>query len=195
MQLLVGKSAPNFRTKGVVDGNILENMSLKDYLGKYVFFFFYPLDFTFVCPTELHAFQEILPEFKKRDAEIIGCSVDSPFSHLAWSQTPKNRGGIQGITYPLLSDLNKEIARGFGVLNEEKGVSLRAQFLVDPKGIIRHSLINDLEIGRSASEALRLLDALIHCEKYGEVCPANWRNGDRAMTPTQEGVVHFFKES
>lgn len=192
--LLVGKVAPEFKAKAVVKGQIIEQLSLKDFLGKYVLFFFYPLDFTFVCPTELHAFQEKLSEFEKRGAQVIGCSVDSHFSHAAWINTPKKKGGIEGVEYPLVSDLNKNISRAYHVLKEDDGIAYRGQFLIDKAGIVRHQLINDLPIGRSVDEALRLLDALIFHEKHGEVCPANWKVGDKSMTPTSEGLTDFYAE-
>lgn len=191
--LLVGKKAPNFKAAAVAHGKINENFSLDLFAGKYVIFFFYPLDFTFVCPTELHAFQEKLKEFEARDAQVIGCSVDSVFCHLAWVNTPKNQGGIQGVEYPLVADLNKSIAKGYHVLNEEAGVAFRGLFLIDKEGIIRHQLVNDLPLGRSVDEALRLLDALIFHEEHGEVCPANWQKGEKAMKPTQEGLTAYFE--
>lgn len=190
--LLIGKKAPNFKAEAVVNGKIIEEFSLESFLGKYVVFFFYPLDFTFVCPTELHAFQERLSEFEAKGAQVIGCSVDSAFCHLAWVNTPKAKGGIEGVTYPLVADLNKEIARQYHVLDEEAGVAFRGLFLMDQKGIIRHQLVNDLPLGRSVGEALRLLDALIFHEKNGEVCPANWKEGDKSMKPTQEGLTSYF---
>lgn len=190
--LLVGKMAPDFKAKAVVRGRIVEDFSLSDFLGKYVVFFFYPLDFTFVCPTELHAFQDQAEEFEKRNAQIVACSVDSPFSHHAWMNTPKNKGGIEGVEYPLVSDLNKSIARHYHVLKEDEGIAYRGQFLIDKYGVVRHQLINDLSIGRSVEEVLRLLDALIFCEEHGEVCPANWSNGKKSMKPTAEGVVSYF---
>lgn len=192
MKQLIGKQAPDFVAKAVVDGEIIENFSLQSLQGKYVFFFFYPLDFTFVCPTELHAFQECLEEFEKRNAQVVGCSVDSCYSHFAWTHTPKNKGGIEGVSYPLVSDLTKTIARDYQVLKEEDGVAYRGQFLIDKNGVIRHQLINDLPIGRSVEEALRLLDALIFFDTHGEVCPANWKSGKKAMTPTQSGLESYF---
>jgi len=189
--LLVGKLAPEFTSKAVVNAQIVE-FSLKNFLGKYIILFFYPLDFTFVCPTELHSFQESLDEFKKRNAEVIGCSIDSPYSHLAWLLTPKSKGGIQGITYPLVSDLNKRIATSYHVLNEQEGVAFRGLFLIDKQGIVRHQLVNDLALGRSVDEAIRTLDALIYHEKNGEVCPANWKAGEKALKPDQEGLVTYF---
>ena len=187
-----GKKAPQFSAKAVIGGGIEENFSLESLAGRYVILFFYPLDFTFVCPTELHAFQEQLAAFQERGAEVIGCSVDSCFSHLAWLNTPKSEGGIEGIRYPLISDLNKEISRSFGVLKEDEGVAYRGLFLIDKEGIVRHSLINDLPLGRSVDEALRMLDALIFFEENGEVCPANWQSGERSMKATDEGLKAYF---
>ncbi|MES2273348.1 MAG: peroxiredoxin [Chlamydiota bacterium] len=190
---LVGKKVPDFRAKAVIKDKIYEDFCLSDYLGKYVVFFFYPLDFTFVCPTELHAFQERLREFEKRGAQVVGCSVDSCFSHIAWLNTPKSQGGIQGVSYPIVSDIHKSIASAFDVLNEEEGIAYRGLFLIDRDGIARHQLVNDLPLGRSVDEVLRLLDALIFHEKHGEVCPANWEAGDRALKPTAQGVVEYFR--
>ncbi|MCX6987014.1 MAG: peroxiredoxin [Chlamydiae bacterium] len=191
-QVLVGKMAPIFSGKAVVKGEIKEDFSLTDFLGKYVVFFFYPLDFTFVCPTELHAFQDSLDQFYSRDAVLVGCSVDSCFSHIAWLNTPKCQGGIEGICYPLVSDLNKTIAKSYQVLKEDEGISFRGLFLIDKKGIIRHQLINDLPIGRSVDEVLRTLDAVIFHDQNGEVCPANWENGKRSMKPTFQGLQAYF---
>lgn len=190
---LVGKKVPDFKAKAVVKDKFVDDFCLSDFLGKYVVFFFYPLDFTFVCPTELHAFQEKLKEFEKRNAAVIGCSVDSCFSHAAWLNTPKAKGGIEGISYPIISDLNKSIARNFEVLNEEEGIAYRGLFLIDKEGMIRHQLVNDLPLGRSIDETLRLLDALIFHEKNGDVCPANWKQGAKAMKPTEQGVIEYFR--
>ncbi len=192
MIMLVGKHAPKFKAKAVVKGEVVENFSLEDLHGKYVLFFFYPLDFTFVCPTELHAFQEKIKEFEKRNAVVVGCSVDSHFSHAAWINTSKTKGGIEGVEYPIVSDLNKTIAQAYGVLKEDDGIAYRGQFLIDKHGIVRHLLVNDLPIGRSVDEAIRLLDALIFHEVHGEVCPANWKAGERAMKPTTEGLMSYF---
>lgn len=189
---LVGKKAPEIKAKAVV-GNQFVDLTLSKLQGKYVVLFFYPLDFTFVCPTELHAFQEHFSEFEKRNAALVGCSIDSCHSHLAWLNTPKSKGGIQGITYPLLSDIHKSIARDYEVLKEEEGIAYRGLFLIDQKGIVRHQLINDLPLGRSVEEALRILDALIFHEKHGEVCPANWKAGSKAMKPTGAGLVEYFQ--
>lgn len=188
---LIGKKAPSFTAKAVVDKKMIE-LSLSDFLGKYVVFFFYPLDFTFVCPTELHAFEQKKQEFINRNAEVIACSVDSAFSHFAWLNTPKSQGGIEGVSYPLVSDINKTIARDYGVLKEDEGIAYRGLFLLDKEGNVRHMMINDLPLGRSVDEALRMLDALIYHEKNGEVCPANWKDGEKSLKPTQEGLVEFF---
>ncbi len=187
---LVGKKAPLFKA---IAANKTEELSLADYAGKYVIFFFYPLDFTFVCPTELHAFQEKLSEFEKRGAQVIGCSVDSHFSHQAWLNTPKAKGGIEGVTYPIVSDIHKAIARSYGVLKEEDGIAYRGLFLIDQAGIVRHEVINDLPLGRSVDEAIRMLDALIFHEKHGEVCPANWQRGKKTMKPTESGLAEYFR--
>lgn len=191
-QCLMSKPAPKFTAKAVQMDRIIDDFSLDTLLGRYVVFFFYPLDFTFVCPTELHAFQNRLPDFEKRNASVVGCSVDSWYSHHAWLATPKKKGGIQGVTYPIVSDLNKTIAAHYQVLKEEEGIAFRGLFLIDKAGIIRHQLINDLPLGRSIDEVLRTLDALIFHENHGEVCPANWSVGEKAMQPTPEGVVRYF---
>lgn len=193
--LLVGKPAPAFKAKAVVDGKIVEGFSLRDFIGKYVVLFFYPLDFTFVCPTELHAFQEMLPEFEKRGAVVVGCSVDSVYSHHAWANMPKAEGGIEGVRYPLVADLSKSIAHAYHVLKEDEGIAYRGLFLIDEKGIVRHQLVNDLPLGRSIDEVLRILDALIFHEKHGEVCPANWTLGAKSMKATQEGLVAYWNPS
>jgi peroxiredoxin 2/4 len=192
MGTLVGKYAPDFKTKAVVKGRIVDDFALTHYRGKYVLLFFYPLDFTFVCPTELHAFQDRLAEFDRRNAQIIGCSVDSCYSHFAWLNTPKHKGGIQGVEYPLISDLNKTISRDYDVLIPHEGIAYRGLFLIDRDGLVRHQVINDLPLGRSVDEALRILDALIYFEQHGEVCPANWQTGKMSMKPTQEGLEKYF---
>lgn len=189
---LIGKTAPEFISKAVVGGKIVEGFSSKNFLGKYVVLFFYPLDFTFVCPTELHAFQESLTEFEKRGAQIIGCSVDSANTHLAWLSTPRSKGGIEGVTYPLVADLTKSIASHYHVLKEDEGIAYRGLFIIDKNGIIRHALINDLPLGRSVDEVLRTLDALIFHETHGDVCPANWKTGEKTMKETQESLATYF---
>lgn len=192
MAVLVGKKAPNFKAKAVFS-NEIKDIKLDDYLGKYVVLFFYPLDFTFVCPTELHAFQERLEDFKKLNAVVLGCSVDSHFSHKAWLDTPKDKGGIQGIQYGIISDLGGKIAKEYDVLADED-IAYRGLFLIDKEGIVRHQLVNDLPLGRSVEEALRMLEALQHVEKHGEVCPANWNKDKAAMKPTHEGVSDYLKK-
>lgn len=191
--ILVGKKAPHFEAKATVKDQIVDHFSLSNFKNKFVIFFFYPLDFTFVCPTELHAFQEKLSEFEKRGAQVVGCSIDSWFSHHAWLAMPKQKGGIQGVTYPLVSDIHKTIAKDYGVLKEDEGIAYRGLFLIDKEGIVRHQLVNDLPLGRSVDEVLRVLDALIFHEKHGEVCPANWKQGAKSMKPTTEGLQEYFR--
>ncbi|MBS0621864.1 MAG: peroxiredoxin [Verrucomicrobia bacterium] len=193
MGVLVGKKAPEFTVKAVHRGTIIDQFSLELLKGKYVILFFYPLDFTFVCPTELHAFQEKLAELHERECEVVGCSVDSHYSHHAWLKTPKKEGGIKGVEYPLLADLTKSIARDYDVLKEDEGIAYRGLFLIDKEGIVRHQVVNDLPIGRSVEEALRVLDALIFFEANGEVCPANWQQGKKGFHPTHEGLVGYFQ--
>jgi peroxiredoxin (alkyl hydroperoxide reductase subunit C) len=190
---LIGKKAPEFQAKAIIKDKFDDDFSLSNFHGKYVIFFFYPLDFTFVCPTELHAFQAKLKDFKKKDAQIVACSIDSVYSHFAWLQIEKEKGGIKGVEYPIISDITKEISKNYGVLNEEEGIAYRGLFLIDKEGIVRHELINDLFLGRSVDEAFRILDGLICYESHGEVCPANWHYGDKTMKPSQEGVMHYFK--
>ncbi len=192
--LLVGKPAPHFSAHAIVSGHCIDNFSLEVIPGRYIVLLFYPLDFTFVCPTELHAFQEMAHEFDLRNAQVIACSVDSAYSHLAWLNTPRELGGIQGVEYPLVSDIHKTISRDYHVLNEEKGIAYRGLFIIDRDGIIRHQLVNDLPIGRNVDEVLRTLDALISYEKYGELCPANWEPGDKTLIPSMEGLLDYFKE-
>lgn len=193
MATLVGKQAPDFKAKAVIGSSIVNDFTLGQFKGKNIIFFFYPLDFTFVCPTELHAFQEKLGEFVARNTQVIGCSVDSCYSHYAWLQTPKQKGGIHGVEYPIVSDINKSIARDYQVLIEEEGIAYRGLFLIDKKGVIRHQVVNDLPLGRSVDEALRMLDALINFETYGEVCPANWQVGKKTMKPNQDSLEKYFE--
>ena len=188
---LVTKEAPDFTADTVYPDNTIAPLTLSSYRGKYVVLFFYPLDFTFVCPSEILAFNKKLDEFKKRNAEVIGVSVDSKFTHLAWKNTPVENGGIGNIQYPLVSDLKKEIASKYGVLFEAAGVAFRGLFLIDTKGNVRHALCNDLPLGRNVDEALRMVDALQFTETHGEVCPANWKEGEEGMKPTQEGVASY----
>jgi len=206
MAVLVGKKAPQFTAPAVVKGgDIVENFSLKQYLGKkYVVLFFYPADFTFVCPTELLAFQDKLKEFESRNVAVVGCSVDSHFSHWKWLQTEPKEGGIKGVKYPLVSDLSKTISENYNVLAgdyeySEDGeikyngspMAYRGLFLIDKEGVVRHQTVNDMPLGRSVSETLRMVDALQFFEENGEVCPADWHKGDKAMKATQKGVADY----
>ncbi len=209
MRSLIGKKAPAINAPAVVNGHeIVQNFSLDQYEGdKYVVLFFYPMDFTFVCPTELHAFQEKLGEFEARDVQVVGCSVDSEHSHFAWLNQPKNRGGIEGVKYPIIADATKTIAENYGVLGgeymeDEDGeltfegapVAYRGLFLIDKAGIVRHITINDMPLGRNVDEVLRVVDALQHFEANGEVCPANWTKGKDAMQATGEGVSDYLSK-
>lgn len=203
--MLVGKQAPEFTANAVVNGEIENGFSLSRYRGsKYVLFFFYPKDFTFVCPTELIGFQNAIEEFTARDTAVVGCSTDSEFCHWAWVNTPREQGGIQGVTYPLVADINKEVAEKFDVLAGEvckdnagnccytgERVAYRGLFLIDKEGVVRHMVVNDMPLGRSVEEAIRMVDALQHYEKYGEVCPLGWQKGQEGMQPTHEGVAGY----
>jgi peroxiredoxin 2/4 len=187
---LVTHEAPDFAAQAVMPDNSFAELKLSSYRGKYVVLFFYPLDFTFVCPSEIIAFDAALAKFEKKNAQVLGCSVDSHFTHLAWKNTPRNQGGIGPIKYPLVSDLDKKISQSYGVLLPG-GIALRGLFLIDKQGKVRHLLINDLPLGRSVDEALRMLDALQFSEEHGEVCPANWHQGEEAMKPTAAGVAAY----
>ena len=188
---LVTQAAPDFTADAVMPDNTFGQITLSAYKGKYVVLFFYPLDFTFVCPSEIIAFNKKLDAFKAKNCEVIGVSVDSKFTHFAWKSTPVDNGGIGNIQYPLVADLNKSIARQYGILFND-AVALRGLFLIDTKGVIRHSIINDLPLGRSVDEALRMLDALQFVETHGDqVCPANWKEGDDAMKPSADGVASY----
>jgi peroxiredoxin (alkyl hydroperoxide reductase subunit C) len=206
MSVLVGKKAPSFKAKAVVKGGeFVSDFSLERYLGKqHVIFYFYPADFTFVCPTEIIAFQNKSAEFEKRNVAVVGCSVDSEYSHWKWLQTEKKEGGIKGVQYPLVSDQSKTISENFDVLAGEweynddgttqfNGVprSYRGLFLIDKQGIVRHQVVNDMPLGRSIEEALRVVDALQFYEENGEVCPADWHKGEAALKETQEGIASY----
>ena len=191
----VGEEAPEFKATAVMADNTFKNdFQLSDFKGKYVLLFFYPLDFTFVCPSEIIAFNKKLDEFKSRNVEVIGISTDSHFSHWAWKNTPVNNGGIGDIQFPLVADLTKEISADYGVLLEG-GMALRGTFLIDKEGMVQHMSVNNLGLGRSVDEALRMIDALQHLEEHGEVCPANWSKGDDAMTPTADGVAKYLSDN
>jgi len=209
MNTLVGKKAPSFKASAVAFGDqIINDFSLEQYLGKkHVVFFFYPKDFTFVCPTELHAFQESLAEFEKRNVAVVACSTDTEQSHWGWLQVPKEQGGIKGIKYPIVADTTKTISSNYGVLTgeyemNENGeliatgsmIAYRGLFLIDKNGVVRHALVNDLPLGRSVEEALRTVDALQQNEETGEVCPANWKKGEKAMQGSHKGVAEYLSK-
>lgn len=206
MAVLVGKKAPLFEADAVINGGeFVGKFSLEQFIGKkYVVFFFYPLDFTFVCPTEILAFQDKLAEFEQRNVAVIGCSVDSKYSHWAWLNTEQKNGGIKGVTFPLVADLSKTISENYDVLAGEyeytedgemefvgEAKAYRGLFLIDKQGMVRHQLVNDMPLGRSIDEALRMVDALQFFEENGEVCPANWHSGEAAMKETAEGVANY----
>jgi peroxiredoxin (alkyl hydroperoxide reductase subunit C) len=190
MSTLVTNQAPEFKATAVMEDGTFKEISLSDYKGKNVVLYFYPLDFTFVCPSEILAFNRAVGEFKEKNTQLIGVSIDSQFSHLAWRNTPVEKGGIGTIDYPLVADVTKNIARDYGVLFNES-VALRGLFLIDKAGVVRHSTINDLPLGRNVDEALRMVDALDFHEAHGEVCPANWKKGEDAMKPTADGVASY----
>ncbi len=192
MSVLVTQQAPDFRATAVMpDGQFKDDFSLSDYKGKYVLLFFWPLDFTFVCPTEIIAFSDRAKDFEALGVNIIGVSTDSHFSHLAWTNTPRNEGGIGKTSYPLVADFTKQISRDYDVLLDD-GVALRGLFLIDKDGIVRHQVVNDLPLGRSVDEALRMVKALQYFEVNGEVCPANWQEGSRTIKADVEGSKEFF---
>ncbi len=209
MGVLVGKKAPQFTAAAVINGEeIVEDFSLEQYKGKYVILFFYPKDFTFVCPTELHAFQQRMEDFKKLDVEIVAVSTDTEQSHWGWLQLTKDQGGIQGITYPVVADTNKTIAANYDVLagnyfydeNDEmqadgEMVAYRGLFLIDKEGIVRHQVVNDMPLGRNVDEAMRMVKALQFFEEKGEVCPANWDEGKAGMKDTHEGVADYLSKN
>lgn len=194
MSVQVTQPAPDFVATAVMPDNTFDDaFSLSGLKGHYVVLFFYPLDFTFVCPSEIIAFDNKLQEFKDRNCEVVAVSVDSHFSHMAWKNTPRKKGGIGDIQFPIVSDLTKQISRDYGVLIND-AIALRGLFLLDKEGVVRHALVNDLPLGRNVDEAIRILDALQFTEKYGEVCPANWNKGDDAMTPSAEGVAEYLSK-
>ncbi|MFQ6604575.1 MAG: peroxiredoxin [Fidelibacterota bacterium] len=209
--MLVTKPAPDFTATAIMPDNSFKDISLSDYKGQKVVLFFYPLDFTFVCPTEIIAFSHRIEEFKKRGVQVLGCSVDSKYSHWAWRQTPENKGGIGEINYPLIADIDKSIARKYDVLVDSKPAfvetedgeyetsvdgskALRGSFLIDEDGIVRHAVINDLPLGRNIDEMLRMIDALAFNQKHGEVCPAGWEEGQEGMKENAEGVATYLEK-
>ena len=192
MATLVGKPAPKFKTAAIVKGAIKADVSLDDYKGKWVVLFFYPLDFTFVCPTEIIGFADRIADFQSRGAEVLGVSIDSQYSHLAWYNTPRNKGGIAGADYPILADVTKSIARDYGVLDEAKGIALRGVFLINPEGVVQSETVNFFNVGRNVDEILRTLDAAQQAAKSGEVCPANWSKGKETINPKE--ASKFFEK-
>ena len=191
MSALVAKPAPDFTAQAVMPDSSFKEIKLSDYKGKYVILFFYPLDFTFVCPTEIIAFSEKIDEFKKRNTEVLGVSIDSHFSHLAWRNTDRKKGGLGDITYPLVADLNKKITYDYGVMHEA-GIAFRGLFLIDKEGVVQHQLINNLPLGRNIDEALWMVDVLQFHEKSGEVCPANLKQGEDGMKADPAGSQEYF---
>lgn len=194
MAVLVTKEAPDFKAQAVMSDGSFQEISLSDYRGKKVVLFFYPLDFTFVCPSEIIAFDHRVAEFEKRGVVVLGCSVDSHFSHHAWRNTAVENGGIGQVKFPLVADIDKNIARDYDVLFNES-IALRGSFLIDENGVVRHQVVNDLPLGRNVDEMLRMVDALDFHEKHGEVCPAGWQEGQAGMTPSAEGVASYLSEN
>lgn len=190
----IQKPAPNFEATAVSTSGEFETVKLSDYKGKYLVFFFYPLDFTFVCPTEIIAYSDRAEEFKAINCEVLACSVDSQFSHLAWTQLPRNKGGLGKMNIPIVADLTKQISRDYGVLLEDAGVALRGLFIIDDKGILRQITMNDLPVGRSVDETLRLVQAFQFTDKHGEVCPAGWKPGSDTMKPSVKESQEYFSK-
>jgi alkyl hydroperoxide reductase subunit AhpC len=192
MARLVGNTAPDFAGEAVANGS-MKNISLADYKGKWKVLFFYPLDFTFVCPTEITAYSDAVDKFKGLGCELVACSVDSAFSHLAWTKQPRNDGGLGEVNFPIIADITKQIARDYEVLMDE-AISLRGLFIIDDKDVIQHSTINNLSVGRSVDETLRLVEAYQYTAKHGEVCPAGWTSGDDSMKPDPSGSKEWFNK-
>jgi peroxiredoxin (alkyl hydroperoxide reductase subunit C) len=190
MSNVVGKAAPSFKL-AAVDNGAFRDISLEDYKGRWLVLFFYPLDFTFVCPTEILAFSDRLDDFNKLNCDMLGASIDSKFTHLAWTEKPRAQGGIAGLKYPLLSDMTKSLAADYSVLADD-GVALRGLFVIDPDGVVQHATINNLSIGRSVDETLRVLQAAQFAAEHGDVCPANWQPGDQSMKPDWQGSKEWF---
>lgn len=195
MSVLVGRPAPEFTAAAVMgDGSITENFKLSDYRGKCVVLFFWPLDFTFVCPSEIIAHEHRRKAFEERGVQLIGCSIDSPFAHYAWRNTPVNKGGVGELGFPMVSDVTHQISRAYGIEHPSEGVALRASFLIDKDGIVRHQVVNDLPLGRNADEMLRMVDALQFHETHGEVCPAGWEKGKPGMKADPKGVAEYLAQ-
>ena len=194
MSVLVTREAPDFVATAIMPNGIIEEkFRLSDLRGKYVVLFFWPLDFTFVCPTEIIAFDHRIDKFKERSVEVVGVSIDSQFTHFAWREAPIERGGIGKVLFPMIADVKHEITKAYGIEHPEEGVAMRASFLIDKEGIVQHQVVNNLPLGRNVDEMLRVIDALQFTEEYGEVCPAGWQKGDRGMKPTKEGVSEYLE--
>jgi alkyl hydroperoxide reductase subunit AhpC len=194
MSAFVSAPAPDFSGEAFVNGEF-RKVSLSDFKGKKLVLFFYPLDFTFVCPTEILAFTDRMEDFRKRNTEVVGVSVDSQFTHRAWAQLDRKEGGIKGVNFPLLSDLSKKVAADYGVLIADAGIALRGLFIINKDGILKHATINHLDLGRNIDEVLRVIDAVDFSEQHGEVCPANWKTGDKAMKPTAESLKQYMSKA
>jgi len=194
MTAFVSAPAPDFSADAYVNGGF-RTISLAEFKGRKVVLFFYPLDFTFVCPTEIVAFADRIEDFRKRNTEVIGVSVDSKFTHAAWAQVERKDGGIKGLNYPLLSDINKKISADYGVLIPEAGIALRGLFIINKDGILKHATINHNDLGRNVDEVLRVLDAVDFSEEHGEVCPANWKKGEKAIKPTAESLKQYMSKT
>jgi len=194
MSVLVTREAPDFVATAIMPNGIIEEkFRLSDLRGKYVVLFFWPLDFTFVCPTEIIAFDNRIDKFKERSVEVVGVSIDSQFTHFAWREAPIERGGIGKVHFPMIADVKHEITKAYGIEHPEEGVAMRASFLIDKEGIVQHQVVNNLPLGRNVDEMLRVIDALQFTEEYGEVCPAGWQKGEKGMKPTTEGVSEYLE--
>ena len=194
MSVLVTREAPDFVATAIMPNGIIEEkFKLSDLRGKYVVLFFWPLDFTFVCPTEIIAFDNRIDKFKERSVEVVGVSIDSQFTHFAWREAPIERGGIGKVNFPMIADIKHEITKAYGIEHPDEGVAMRASFLIDKEGIVQHQVVNNLPLGRNVDEMLRVIDALQFTEEYGEVCPAGWQKGERGKKPTKEGVSEYLE--
>jgi len=194
MTILVAKEAPDFVAPAVMPNSIIEeSFRLSDLRGKYVVLFFWPLDFTFVCPTEIIAHDHRINQFKERSVAVVGVSIDSQFTHFAWRETPVDKGGIGRVQFPIVADVKHEITRAYGIEHPDAGVAMRASFLIDKEGVVQHQVVNNLPIGRNVDEMLRVVDALQFTEEHGEVCPAGWQKGERGMKPTADGVSDYLE--
>ncbi len=192
MTILVAKEAPDFVAPAVMPNNVIEeSFRLSDLRGKYVVLFFWPLDFTFVCPTEIIAHDHRIDQFNERSVEVVGVSIDSQFTHFAWRETPVDKGGIGRVQFPIVADVKHEITRAYGIEHPDAGVAMRASFLIDKEGVVQHQVVNNLPIGRNVDEMLRVVDALQFTEEHGEVCPAGWQKGEKGMKPTANGVSDY----